>query len=170
MAFAAESYVRTALQKPQIQKIREMAKEELEKAIRAKGKNPEDYIITDILPKDDLGLANNEWKHTFSAAYTEETWINKTLDDDVFMTFYGYANASAVPKTLYVKYMRGASTEKVFHVQHVYTQMEPIAYHEPITYSESDTLKVLLYGNATGEDYPILLGLVAMPRSKRITK
>lgn len=172
MVFAVESYARfgLSLRPEQIQNIREVAKAALEEAIRAKGKNPADYTITDILPKTDLGLTNEEWKHTFATAYTEEDFVNKTLEDEKFIVLYGYTNLSPDPKTLYFKFYKGASVEKVVHVQAAYIQEEPIVYFDPQVWAEGDKMKIVLYGKATGDDYPVFLGLVAQVKGERITK
>jgi hypothetical protein len=170
--FAVESYARfgMSLKPEQVQNIRELAKMKLVEAIRAKGKNPADYTITDIMPGADLGLANEEWKHTFTNAYTEEDFVNKTLEDEKFIVIYGYTNLSPDPKTLYFKFYKGASVEKVVHVQGIYAQEEPYAYFDPQVWSEGDKMRIVLYGKAAGDDYPVFLGFVAQPKGERITK
>jgi len=170
--FAVESYARLglSLKEEQVQNIRELAKSELAKAIKAKGKNPADYTITDIMPKTDLGLANEEWKHSYSAAYTEEDFVDKTLEDEKFIVIYGYTNLSPDPKTLYFKFYKGASVEKVVHVQSAYIQEVPIVYFDPQVWSEGDKMRIALYGKDTGDDYPVFLGFVAQPKGERITK
>ena len=172
MGFAVESYARfgVSLKPEQVQSIRELAKAELVKAIEAKGKHPEDYTITDILPKTHLGLDSEEWKHSFTTAYEEEAFVDKTLEDEKFIVLYGYTNLSPDPKTLYFKFYKGASIDKVVHVQGLYVQEEPYAYFDPEVWSEGDRMKIMLYGKATGDDYPVFLGFVAQPKGERITK
>ena len=170
--FAVESYARfgATLRPEQVQNMRELAKAELMKAIEAKGKNPADYAITDILPKTDLGLDNEEWKHTFSTAYVEEPFVDKTVEDEKFIVIYGYTNLSPDPKTLYFTFYKGASIDKVVHVQALYAQEEPYAYFDPEVWSEGDSMRIMLYGKAVGDDYPVFLGFVAQPKGERITK
>jgi len=165
------SYVRPAgtLKIEDIQGFRTRAKELLTQLIAKKGKNVANYTIRDILPKTDLGEANEEWKHSYAAAYTEETFINKTLDDDRFLVLYGYTNNGGLPKTLYLYMYRGAAPIKLIHVQHLYAQEEPTGYFEPEGWAEKETVTVKVYGNATGDDYPVLLGLFAEPKEEKVT-
>jgi len=166
-----ESYVRPAksLREDQIQAIRERAKAVLEDLIRKKGKKPEDYVFRDILPATDLGLPNEEWKHTFSAAYTEETYVEKTLGDDRFIVIYGYANTNSTPVTLYAKLQNGVRVEKVIHFQHVYAYDEKVCYFDPVGWAESETIKIVLYGNAAADDYPVFIGLIAEPKGETVS-
>ena len=53
----------------------------LEQMIRSKGEDPKDYVIRDILPKTDLGFTNEEWKVSYSSAYSEETLVNVKLEE-----------------------------------------------------------------------------------------
>jgi len=169
--FAVESYARfgTSLREDQIQNIRELAKSKLADAIRAKGKNPADYTIIDLFPSD-LGLSTEEWSHTYSAANTEEEFANLTVPDEKFIAIYGYTNTNSSPITLYAKFYKGASVEKIVHFQAVYAQEEPFAYFDPQVWSEGDRLKIVIYGNAAATDNPVFLGFVAVPKGEKITK
>ena len=171
MEFAVESYARfgATLKPEQVQDIRELAKAKLAEAIRAKGKNPADYTIIDLFPSD-LGLANEEWSHTYSAANTEEDFANITVPDEKFIAIYGYTNTSDSPATLYAKFYKGASVEKIVHFQATYAQQEPFAYFDPQVWSEGDRLKIVIYGNAAATDNPVFLGFVAVPKGEKITK
>lgn len=168
---AIESYGRplASLRPEQVQSFRDTAKALLEELIRKKGKSPADYTIRDILPKTDLGLTNEEWKHTFSASYTEEDMISKTLSDDRFVVIFGYANLSPDPKTLYFKLMNGVRVEKVIHVQHIYIYEIPECYFEPVGWAEGEKITIKVYGNATGVDYPVFKGLMAEPKGETIS-
>jgi hypothetical protein len=50
----------------------------LQDLIRTRGKDPRAYVIRDILPKTDLGLSNEEWKISYTSAYTWEDKVDKT--------------------------------------------------------------------------------------------
>lgn len=167
-----ESYGRpmASLNDAQVQEIRETAKRMLINAILAKGKRPEDYVITEVLPKEDLGLPNEEFKYTFTAAYDEETYIDKTVDDNKFIVIYGYTNTNANPATLMMKFYNGAAINKVLHLQSIYAQQQPYVYFDPEVWSEGDNMKITVYGNAATDDNPVLLGLVAVGKSERLTK
>lgn len=136
--------------------------------IKARGKKPEAYVIRDILPKTDLGLENEEWKITYSAAYAWERKINLTVPEDKFVVFYGYQNNSAAPKTLAVKFYKDVTPIEVIQVENLYTYAEPIGFFTPLGWGESEGLAVEFYGNAAGDDYVVLRGLVAELRKKTI--
>jgi len=168
----AESYIRAgmSLEKSQIQSLREQAKEALKDAIMNKGKHPEDYTITDILPAEDLGFPNEKWEYTFSNADEWETLVDQKLPDEKFIVFYGYTNTASDPATLAVRFYKGASIEQILHTQGIYAQKEPFAYFEPIVWAEGDQMKVELYGKAAATDEPVFLGFVATRKGARLTK
>jgi len=136
--------------------------------IKARGKKPEAYVIRDILPKTDLTLTNEEWKVSYTAAYTWEKKIDVTVPEDKFIVFYGYQNNSASPKTLAIKFYKDVTPIEVIQVENLYTYMEPIGFFTPLGWGESEGLKAEFYGNAAGDDYPVLRGLVAELRKKTI--
>jgi hypothetical protein len=125
-------------------------------------------VIRDILPKDDLGLTNNEWKVSYTGAYGWEAKISLTLPEDKFVAFYGYQNNSAAPKTLALKFYKDTIPVEVIQVENLYTYAEPVGFFTPMGWAESEGLKIEFYGNAAGDDYPVLRGLVAELRKKTI--
>jgi len=149
-------------------KARQEASDLLVEAIRARGKRPEEYVIRDVLPKTDLGLSNEEWKISYTAAYTWETKVNKKLPEDNFGAFYGFQNNAANPLTLAVKFYKDVIPVEVIQVENVYTYREPIGFFTPLVWSESETLKVEMYGKASGNDFPVIRGLWAELRRKVI--
>jgi len=140
----------------------------LTEAIKARGKDPKAYVIRDILPKTDLGLTNEEWKISYTSAYAWEAKINKTMEEDKFIVFFGYTNNSATPKTLALKFYKDVTPIEVIEVENLNAYMEPIGFFTPLVWSESEGLKIEFYGNATGDDYPVLRGFVAELRKKTI--
>ena len=151
------------------QEFKQKAVELLQSLIRKKGKDPADFVIRDVLPKTDLGLTNEEWSHSFSAAYTEETYFTKTLDDDNFLVIYGYANNYPTPKTLYMKLVRGSVPIKIVHTQAIHLQEVPMAFFEPEGWMEGEKITVYVYGDSTGTDKPIPLSLFAEPKEETIS-
>ena len=113
----------------------------LQDMIRRKGKNPADFVIRDVLPSTDLGFSNEEWTHTYSSSYTEETYFTKTLDDDNFLVVYGYANNYQTPRTLYMKFVKGSVPVKIIHTQAVHIQEVPIAFFEPEGWMEGEKIR-----------------------------
>lgn len=153
-----------------VKKYREAAVNLLKAMIASVGKNPDEYIFRDILPSTDLGLASDDWSISYAAANTEETKINKTLEENKFIAFYGYTNLSANPKTVWVKFYKGSEPIDVFHVQKLYSKDDPTGLFPPIGYKEGDVTKVSFYGNAAGTDRPVLLGVVAERRGVTVTR
>ena len=140
----------------------------LEKLIRSVGKHPEDFVFRDILPSKDLGFSTDEWKISYSAADTWETKVDVTLPENKFIVFYGYANKSATPKTVGVKFFSGAVPIEVIQVERLYTKDDPTGYFRPFGFKEGEELVIQFYGNATGDDEPVLLGVVAELRGTTI--
>jgi len=151
------------------QEYKERAIALLQTLIRKKGKRPEDFVIRDVLPQTDLGLTHEEWMHTYSSAYTEEEYFTKDLGDDRFIVTYGYANASTLPKTLYMKMSRGSVPIKVIHTQFVNMQEFPVLFFEPEGWMEGEKITVTLYGDSTGDDKVVLLSLFAEPSNETIS-
>jgi hypothetical protein len=137
--------------------------------IKARGKDPAQYVVRDILPKTDLGLAAEEWKITFTKAYEWERKVNIKLEQDKFIVFYGYQNNSAVPKTLAVKFFVDVKPIEVIQVENLYTYDEPIGFFTPLGWMENETLGIDFYGNSAGDDYPVLRGFVAELKNKTIS-
>jgi len=149
-------------------RAREESRNLLQEAIRARGKKPEAYVIRDILPKTDLGLANEEWKVSYTSGYAWEKKIDLTLPEDKFIVFFGYQNNAANPLTLAIKFYKDVIPIEVIQVENLYSYDEPIGFFTPVAWSESETLKIEFYGRAAGDDYPVLRGLVAELRKKTV--
>lgn len=151
-----------------MERYREKAISLLEQMIRSKGKEPSDYVIRDILPKTDLGFAQEEWKVSYSSAYTEETLVDITLKEK-FVAIYGYTNLNPQPKTVVLKFKKGVDVLYLLNVQPLYIFEKPVCYFDPIGYGENDQMIVTGIANATGTDNPVLLGVVAELVSKTIS-
>ena len=144
-----------------LKRYRDAALAELERLIRSVGKNPSDFIFRDILPAKDLGFSTDEWKITYSSANTWQKLVDKTLPENKFIVFFGYTNKSANPKTVAVKFYAGAVPKDVIQVERLYTKDDPTGYFKPFGYKEGEEMVIEFYGNATGDDEPILFGVVA---------
>jgi len=149
-------------------KARQEAVRLLTEAIKARGKDPGAYVIRDILPKTDLGLANEEWKISYASAYAWEKKIDVTVPEDKFIVFFGYANYSATPKTLAIKFYKDVTPIEVVEVEGLYAHREKVGFFTPLVWSESEGLKVEFYGNAAGDDYVVLRGFVAELKRKTV--
>ena len=155
--------------------LREKAIEALMKAITSKGKNPADYVIRDILPKDDLGMADNKWEETLNSAGAWNNIINKTLGDDEFIVIFGVGNNNKGNEVVTaLRIYRGGTPIYLVELEKLYVKQEPVGYFtNPIVFSESDTLKVDLYvpsGVTTpATDRVFLLALKAEPKERTIT-
>ena len=149
-------------------KARDASVQALKDAIKSRGKNPDAYVVRDILPKTDLGLANEEWKITYTTAYSWQTVISQTMPEDKFIVLYGVQLNSPVPKTLAIKFYKDVNPVEVIEVENLFTYQEPIGFFSPLVWSESETIRVDFYGNATGDDYIVLRGFVAELKRKTI--
>jgi hypothetical protein len=151
-------------------KARDASVQMLRDAIRARGKNPDAYVIRDILPKTDLGLTNEEWKIKYTSAYTWETMVNLTLPEDKFIALYGVAfKKGTTPKTLAIKFYKDVNPIAVIQVESLFAFDEMIGFFGPLVWGEAETLKVEIYGSAAGDDYVVLRGFVAELKRKTIT-
>ena len=142
--------------------LRKTSLDALRTAIASEERPVEQFIVRDILPKTDLGLSNEEWKITYSNAYTWETKIDIALPSDKFLVIYGISIPSPTPKTLAIKFWRDVSPICVVDLEKVYAYKQPIVYlPQPIVWKQKQIVKVEFYGKATGDDYVVLLGFVA---------
>ena len=140
----------------------------LSEAIRARGKRPEAYVVRDVLPKTDLGLANEEWRIKYSEAYKWELKIDRTLPEDNFIAIFGVQLSSRPAKTLAIKLYKDVTPIEVVHVEKLFAYQEPIGFFTPLVWSESEAIKAEFYGNAAGDDLVVLRGLFAELRKKTI--
>lgn len=137
--------------------------------IKKKGKNPEDYVVRDVLPYTDLGVGSTDvWTYTYVKATTEEDYISHTMADDRFLVVYGYANASPSPKTLYFKLKRGTVALALVDVETIHLQQTPMGYIEPEGWMEGEKITMVLYGSAAEADKVIPLCLLAEPKDATI--
>ena len=161
---------RSDLTLEKIEQLRQITIRGIEEAIKSKGKNPEDYIITDALPKEDFGLPNNEWKITYTAAYTEETKVNLKVPEDKFIGIYGVAIYSAVPITTYIKFKKGVNTLAVYELEKLFMEDVVEGYFKfPIIYRENDDMKIDFHAVKAGDEYIVLKAFVATKEKERIS-
>ena len=132
-----------------------------------------DLHIRPILPKEDLGLTNNEWIFSLATANAWNTAISaKLLDRDCFLGIYGVSILSATPLSSAVKFSRGvaAGIVECWEYEDMQVQDEPTAVTpEPIIYPGDTriTLDIWCRGT-TGSERLTLLGAVAEPRGKHV--
>ena len=153
------------VEKPEIKALISTARARLEAAIKEKGKDPKDYDFIDLMPSD-LGLTNDEWKHTYSNAYTYESLVNKTLDDDVFVAIYAIYNRSGTPVTTKVRFWRGSIPIKEFYLEDMYVEDVPKKYIDPEVWSEGEVIKIEGYATSATEDRVGFAGIKAVSKGK----
>jgi len=142
----------------------------LEIAAKQTGIAKEELVVREIMPKTDLGLTNEEWKISYTAAYTEERKVNITLPKNKFIAFFGATNLSAVPKTLYVGFATPAKRVDNWHFSKIYSYNNPVGYaKEPVIFVGGKTMHLWFYGNATGDDLPELKGIVVEPLGELVS-
>jgi len=136
----------------------------LEITAKQTGIAKEALTVREVMPKTDLGLTNEEWKISFTAAYKKEEKVRVTLPKNKFIGFYGYTNQSADPKTLCVYFATPAKTVDIWQVEKVYTYPNVTGVtREPILFAGGKTMVIRMYGKATADDYPVLKGMVCEP-------
>lgn len=168
MSYLSLSAPSAELDKPQVDNIKARAIDLLKKAIAARGKNPDDFIIRDLLPTD-LGASNDEWKVSYASAYTDTTIFNTTLPEDKFIVIFGVANGDANPGTTKLKFWVGTVPARIISLQDVYVEEVPKKYFDPIIWIESQALKIEGYSNRTGDEVLIFKGYVAEPKGKNVS-
>ena len=128
-------------------------------------------VVREVLPKTDLGLANEEWKISYTAAYTWEEKVRKTLKDSTCLSFFGATNLSATPKTLYVKFGLPGKDIGVWNFEKLYAYVENVTGYTlaPLVILGGKTLVLQFYGNASGDDLPVLRGFIAEPIGETVT-
>ena len=142
----------------------------LEIAVAQTGIAKTELVAREIMPKTDLELTNEEWTHTYVAAYTYEELVNVALPKNKFIAFFGYTNESPVPKTLGARFGTPAKKVDEWQTQKVNTYGNPTGFaKEPVIFIGGKTMVVELYGNAVGEDRPVLKGPVVEPIGELIS-
>lgn len=161
---------RSDLTLEKIEQIKQITIQGIEEAIRSKGKEPANYVITDALPKDDFGLTNNEWRITYTTPYTEETKVNVKVPEDKFIGIYGVAIYSAVPITTYIKFVKGVNTLAVLELEKLYNKEDVEGYFKfPIIYEENSNMQINFHGVKSGDEYIVLKAFVATKEKERIS-
>jgi len=149
--------------------LKEEAVRLLREAIRARGKNPDAYVVRDVLPKTDLGLATEEWRVSYEAANAWETKVDlNPVPEDKFFVFFGFQSKSASPKTVALRFYKDITPVALFQVENLYAYPEKVGFFMPIVFSESERMRVEFYGSAAGDDLVMLRGLVAELRKKTL--
>lgn len=149
-------------------RVREEARNILVNLIRNRGKDPNAYVIRDLLPGTDLGFPTESWKISYTAANTWETKIDKTLEEDSFIVIFGYENYSASPKTVAIRFYKDIIPIAVVHVEHLNAYQEKVGFFTPLAWGEAEKIKIEFYGNAVGDDNIVLRGFKAELKRKTI--
>ncbi len=163
------------LGREEVLRLEEDVKEKLlEEAVRRTGIPRDRWIIRDILPATDLGLATESWSFDYTAANAENRVISIQLPDRKFIIFFKVAVLDPNPAAVYVKFRTGktgATIKDVLHLEDLYVLREPEAYlEEPILYTANDWVIIDIYARATKTGERIVLGgYVAELRGETIT-
>jgi len=128
-------------------------------------------VAREVLPKTDLGLTNEEWKISYTAAYTWETKVSKIIKETQCIVFYAATNLSATPKTLFVRMGLPGVEIAVWNFEKLYTYTENVTGYtlKPVVVLGGKTLEIDFYGRATADDFPVLRGLIAEPKGEVIS-
>jgi len=163
----------------QIDQVRMAAEARLLAEAAKKGFAPTDMVVADILPNADLGLAAlggafDYWLTAALVANTSSPYISHKLDDDEWVAIYGIAINDATPSTRKVQCQVGTAITLVdWQLEEVFCDMVPIGISEEYAlWLAGDTVTVNLLPQVTkaAGDHIVLVGLICMPKGKRITK
>jgi len=139
-------------------------------AMAQTGLTREELTSRELLPKTDLGWTNEEFKITFAAAYTEEEEVRITLPKNKFIGLYAVTNEDADPATLYISFGTPAKVADIWHLSKIYTYENPTGFaKEPVIFIGGKTMVWKFYGKRTGDDYPVVRGIVVEPIGEKIT-
>lgn len=168
MSYVRVSSVEKLLSPSDIQQIDDNAKAALQSAIAAVGKQPQAYVIRDILPVEDLGLSSEAFTFTYSTTGWQ-TIVNQTLPDDKFVVIYAVEFPTPNPLTGAVKLYRNVDPLFVASVPKVLGYSTPVVYVNPVVWSQNQVMRIDAYANATGTEYMVLKGYVAELCGKTVT-
>jgi len=124
-------------------------------------------VVRDIMPKTDLGLANEEW---ITPTLTADAWtkyFDKALPNNRFVIFYGVANQSPTPIATGVLYKlgpTGGTTKGVMMLEELYATRIPIGItDEAILYRGGDHIYIDVWAKEAGTEALVLKGMVCEP-------
>ena len=141
-------------------------------ATRMTGLTPEQLVVRNLLPKTDLGLANEYWETPSLTANDWTNYFTKQLDDQQFIVFYGVANLSPDPKVTALRFKVGSGTGTktldVIQLEELYTNTERTDgfFKRPIIYKERQYANIDVYSKATGTEPLMLRGFVIEPAGR----
>jgi hypothetical protein len=167
-----------ALQNEVIQNLLRIASKET-------GRPMSEFVVRDCFPKDDFGFTGCEWENQ-TAISAADTWtqdFTKTLPNDKFVCFYGvnYHKQATLPGTgaaegypyygvAYKVGSAGGTVREKVHLQSAFVEYitgnmpsrSPKAFHKPVYYRGSETIRVDLIANATVTQYAENLELLCL--------
>ncbi|MEM2661598.1 MAG: hypothetical protein QXS74_09795 [Nitrososphaeria archaeon] len=137
-------------------------------------KSRNEALVRDILPKTDLGFANEEWKETLTTTAAWNTVASLRLPDKKAMVIYGVRVHSSTPKTTAIKFALGPDAAKVKEIVEIEpaltTEERELIFETPILYEDSQYVNIQFYSTGTGTDRIILLGKVVEPKGEVISE
>jgi len=160
MSYVRVSAVERLLSLQEVQQIDDNARSALQSAISSVGKQPQAYVIRDILPVEDLGLSSEAFTFNYSATGWQ-TVVSQTLPEDKFIVIYAVEFPTPYPLTGAIKFYRNVDPLFVVSVPKVLGYDTPVMYFNPIVWSQNQTLRIDVYANGTGTEYLTLKGYVA---------
>jgi len=139
----------------------------LDEASRRLALPRERLVVRDVLPKTDMGLANEEW---ITPSLTADTWtkyFDEKLPNTRFVCFYGVADNAADPIVTAVAMKMGptgGTTRGVWEIEEIFADEVPIGISdEAIMYRGGDHVFVECWAKAAGTEPLALKGMVCEP-------
>jgi len=168
MSYVRVSSVEKLLTQDEIEQIEGNARSALQNAIASVGKQPQAYVIRDLLPAEDLGLSSEAFTFTYSTTGWQ-TIVSQTLPEDKFIVIYAVEFPTPNPLTGAVKFYRNVDPLFVASVSKTLGYETPVMYINPVVWSQNQVLRIDAYANATGTEYMVLKGYVAELCGKTVT-
>lgn len=167
--------ITTYLTKSEIQARREALARELVRRMVAKGvvKSVDEVALRDILPRTDLGFANEKWETDTLPAYEYTPVVEQRLPANRMIGFYGVQDLSGgldTGITAVVRFKIGPGAARVldiWQVQKIQSETEREGISEKdVIYENQEYMTVEYYNIDTGVSNLMLLGLVAEPKGE----
>jgi hypothetical protein len=154
------------LRKEDLQGIKANLESKVRAEVQAKGYK--DVELRDILPKTDLGLANEAWVVSIPTGANSVT-ISKTLPNDTAIVFYGVSLPNKDDVTVIRFRLGDAKIKEVYEVEIARALQEPVVYFEEgVMYKPNEVMNIDVFAKSSGDKQVILIGVVAEPRGKTI--
>jgi hypothetical protein len=169
--------VTTYLTKEQVLALEDSLKTQLKEIAKAKkvAVSDEELAVRDIMPKTDLGYANEVWETPVLPAFTYSEVVSLRVPDNKVIGIYGVrdiAGGIGTGITSVIRFFLGPGKSKVkdvWQIQKIQSEEECEGYSdEPVIYGPGEYITIEFYNVATGVSKVALLGFVCEPKGELV--